>query len=63
MLTFSPYQRYTVEQCLAHPYFESLHSKDDEPVCDQYFDWTWDKMDLKREVLQQAVYDEAVQWQ
>ncbi|CAK85439.1 unnamed protein product (macronuclear) [Paramecium tetraurelia] len=63
MLTFSPFQRYTVEQCLNHPYFDGLHSKDDEPICDSVFDWSWDKMELKKEILQSAVYDEATQWQ
>ncbi|KAM3138914.1 hypothetical protein pb186bvf_008927 [Paramecium bursaria] len=63
MLTFSPNQRYTVEQCLNHSYFDGLHSKEDEPVSDQYFDWSWDKMELKKEVLQSAVYDESVAWQ
>lgn len=33
MLTFDPARRYTVEQCLAHPYLESLHDPTDEPTC------------------------------
>lgn len=32
MLTFNPNTRYTIEQCLAHPYFEQLHNAEDEPV-------------------------------
>ena len=34
ILTFNPDKRYTVEQCLAHPYFESLHNQEEEPVCE-----------------------------
>ena len=32
MLTFSPYKRYTVEQCLSHPFLELLHDINDEPI-------------------------------
>jgi len=34
MLTFNPDRRFTVEECLAHPYFESLHNPEEEPVCE-----------------------------
>jgi len=37
MLTFDPVRRYTVEQCLAHPYLEGLHDVSDEPTCDKPF--------------------------
>ena len=30
MLTFSPKKRYTVEQCISHPYFEGLHDPEQE---------------------------------
>jgi mitogen-activated protein kinase 1/3 len=30
MLQFNPKKRYTVEQCLAHPYFSQLHCEADE---------------------------------
>lgn len=40
MLTFNPDDRYTVEECLKHPYFESLVGEDEEePICDRVFDW------------------------
>ena len=32
MLTFNPEKRITIEQALEHPYMESLHSPEDEPV-------------------------------
>jgi serine/threonine protein kinase len=34
MLTFNPEKRITIEQALEHPYMESLHSPEDEPVSD-----------------------------
>jgi serine/threonine protein kinase len=34
MLTFNPEKRITIEQALEHPYMESLHSPEDEPVRD-----------------------------
>ena len=37
MLTFNPARRYTVEQCLAHPYLESLHDPTDELTCSAPF--------------------------
>jgi mitogen-activated protein kinase 1/3 len=51
MLTFNPHKRYTVEECLAHPYFESLHNPDEEPVCDRVFDWGWDNFEPTKELL------------
>ena len=34
MLTFNPDKRYTVEDCLNHAYFETLHNHDEEPICE-----------------------------
>ena len=31
MLIFNPEKRYTVKQCLKHPYFEGLHNEEAEP--------------------------------
>jgi Serine/threonine protein kinase len=59
MLVFNPDKRYTVEQCLAHPYFEGLHNPEEEPVCEQPFDWSFDNFEPTRELLQSMVYDEA----
>jgi len=51
MLTFNPDKRYTVEECLAHPYFEGLHNPDEEPVCEQAFDWGWDNFEPTKDIL------------
>jgi len=51
MLTFNPDRRYTVEECLAHAYFESLHNPDEEPVCEKVFDWSWDNFEPTKDIL------------
>ena len=57
MLIFNPVKRYTVEQCLAHPYFEGLHTDSSEPESEQVVDWTWDNFEPTKELLQGMVYD------
>lgn len=69
MLTFNPNKRYTVEQCIAHPYFEGkisffkifldLHNPEDEPICGEPFDWSFDNFEPTKELLQEMVYNEA----
>ncbi len=65
MLTFNPNKRYTVEQCLTHPYFEGtlaspdLHNKEEEPLCKEPFDWSFDSFEPTKELLQELVYQEA----
>jgi mitogen-activated protein kinase 1/3 len=51
MLTFNPNDRYTIEDCLAHPYFDGLHNSEDEPVSENTFDWGWDNFELTKEKL------------
>lgn len=59
MLTFNPDRRLTIEECLAHPYFASLHNPEEEPVADSTFDWGWDNFEPTKEILQAMVYEEA----
>ena len=63
MLTFNPNRRLTIEECLAHPYFEGrnllifflylkgLHNPDEEPLCDTPFDWNWDNFEPTKDLL------------
>ena len=60
MLTFNPKKRYTVEQCISHPYFEGLHDPDQEPIITSAFDWTFDAVELTKENLQSMIYDESL---
>jgi len=43
MLTFNPSKRITVEEALQHPYLESYHDPEDEPISppipDSFFDF------------------------
>lgn len=60
MLVFNPKKRYTVEQCISHPYFEGLHNPEEEPISDSLFDWSFDDIELTKEVLQSMIYDESL---
>ena len=57
MLVFNPKQRYTVDQCLSHPYFEGLHKEEDEVKSETKFDWNWDNFKPTKEILQKMVYE------
>jgi len=59
MLTFDPDRRYTVEQCLAHPYLENLHDLSDEPTCDKPFCFDPNPSDTPQ-VLKSLVFREMM---
>lgn len=60
MLTFNPDKRYTVEECLAHPYFDGLHDEEQEIISKKMFDWSWDSFKPTKELLQNMVYEESL---
>ena len=60
MLTFNPKKRYTVDQCISHPYFEGLHDPEQEPITTTPFDWSFDSVELTKENLQSMIYDESL---
>lgn len=62
MLVFDPNKRYTVEQCLSHPYFQSLHNPAEEPRCDGHFDWSFDDFTPTKPLLQTLVFEEALRF-
>ena len=62
MLIFNPEKRYTVEQCLAHPYFDGLHNPEDEPVAPEPFDWSFDDFTPTKPLLQSMIYDESLRF-
>jgi mitogen-activated protein kinase 1/3 len=62
MLVFNPNKRYTVEECLAHPYFEGLHNPDEEPVSSVKFDWTFDDFTPTKPLLQSMIYDDSLKY-
>jgi len=59
MLVFNPNKRYTIEQCLAHPYFEGLHNSEEEPISKKHFDWKFDDMELTKKNIQCMINEEA----
>lgn len=60
LLVFNPNKRYTVEQCISHPYFEGLHNPDEEPIAECSFDWSFDDIELTKDNLQKMVYEESI---
>ncbi|CAK86724.1 unnamed protein product (macronuclear) [Paramecium tetraurelia] len=60
MVTFNPDKRLTVQECLAHPYFEGLHNPEEEPICECTFDWGWDSFKPTEAILKQMVYEESL---
>ena len=62
MLVFNPQKRWTVQQCLAHPYFSELHNSEEEPLAPQPFDWSFDNFEPTKEILQNMIYEEALKF-
>ena len=62
MLTFSPKKRYTVEQCISHPYFEGLHDPEQEPTAESTFDFSFDKDSLTKEKLRNMIYEQSMRF-
>jgi mitogen-activated protein kinase 1/3 len=62
MLVFNPNKRYSVEECLAHPYFQGLHSPDEEPVAHAPFDWSFDDFTPTKSLLQSLIYEESLKF-
>ena len=61
VLKFDPRARMSVEQALSHPYLESLHHPDDEPTCDEPFEFHFDdNKELKKKRLQELMYAQSL---
>ena len=60
ILTFNPKKRYTVEQCISHPYFEGLHDPEQEPTAENTFDFSFDKESLTKEKLRNMIYEQSL---
>lgn len=58
MLQIHPRKRITVEEALKHPFMSHLHSEEDEPVCDQLFDFSFEDEKLHRIRLQELIWEE-----
>ncbi|KAA8498022.1 Extracellular signal-regulated kinase 1 [Porphyridium purpureum] len=58
MLVFDPAKRITVEEALRHPYLAGLHDPDDEPHCEQTFQFEFENENLTKDQLRALIYDE-----
>uniref|UniRef100_A0AAY5JZA8 Mitogen-activated protein kinase n=1 Tax=Esox lucius TaxID=8010 RepID=A0AAY5JZA8_ESOLU len=55
MLRFDPRERIGVSQALEHPYLSKYHDQDDEPICVPAFDFEFDKAQMSREQIKDAI--------
>ena len=58
LLQFDPSQRLNVDQALHHPYLQSLHDPDDEPVCLSSFDFDFEKTTSSASALKEVILNE-----
>jgi len=58
MLQFNPKKRITVNEALAHPYFEKLHDQDTEPECKMPFDFQFEQVKMTKPILQNYMLEE-----
>ena len=58
MLIFHPTQRFTIEKALEHPFLQSLHNPDDEPVANFTFSFDFEHEELTRERIQELIWEE-----
>lgn len=61
MIKFSPNERWSVKQCMEHPWFKDLLAQD-EYFCENYenntkFDWSIDDFEPTKSLLQTKIYD------
>ncbi|WRT69361.1 uncharacterized protein IL334_006345 [Kwoniella shivajii] len=63
-LTFDPKKRFTVEQCLSHPYLDAYHDPEDEPsakpLAPSFFDFDMMKDEISREELKRLLFEEIM---
>ncbi|OEU09443.1 putative MAP kinase [Fragilariopsis cylindrus CCMP1102] len=58
-LQIHPSKRITVEDALSHAFLSQLHSPQDEPACEEKFDYSFENEKLHRVRLQQLIWQEA----
>ncbi|CAM6036379.1 unnamed protein product [Sphagnum compactum] len=60
MLVFDPAQRITVAEALRHEYLAQLHDINDEPVCEQPFEFDFERPSLTEEHIKDLIYMESL---
>lgn len=62
MLVFDPNKRITVEEALCHPYLQSLHDINDEPVCARPFNFDFEQPSCTEEHIKELIWKESVRF-
>lgn len=60
MLVFDPTRRITVEAALSHPYLASLHDINDEPACNEPFNFDFEQPSFTEEHIKELIWLEAL---
>jgi serine/threonine protein kinase len=58
MLEIHPKKRITIEKALSHPFLETLHSPEDEPVNETAFSFEFENEELTKEKVQELIWEE-----
>lgn len=59
LLQIHPRKRINVGEALNHPFFESMHNPEDEPIAKASFDFTFEDEKLHRARLQELIWKEV----
>jgi len=62
MLTFNPDKRQSVQECINHEYFADIRNPEEEMVCEKLFDWSFDNFEATKEIIQNMIYEESLQY-
>ncbi|XP_057533607.1 mitogen-activated protein kinase homolog MMK2 isoform X2 [Amaranthus tricolor] len=60
MLVFDPSKRITVSEALRHPYLAPLHDINEEPVCQQPFNFDFEHSSFTEEHIKELIWRESV---
>jgi mitogen-activated protein kinase 1/3 len=58
MLEIHPKKRITIEKALEHPFLESLHNVEDEPLHENSFTFDFEQEELSKERIQELIWQE-----
>jgi mitogen-activated protein kinase 1/3 len=58
MLEIHPKKRITIEKALEHPFLESLHNVEDEPLHEESFTFDFEQEELSKERIQELIWQE-----
>jgi serine/threonine protein kinase len=58
MLEIHPKKRITIQKALEHPFLDSLHNEEDEPVYESTFHFDFENEDLSKERIQALIWEE-----